>query len=206
MLDGSTYPAGTQVSDEKMKDTEDRALTRHGFHGEWNYTFPPVPRPAPPPQPRPARPCRCAQDILNHPALTGMDPADLTALAAALDIPSRARREQRLYTLRGRGRVNREGAAPPRKLDLTDHLLATRLRQHLNLPVRLTAALLGVNPTTISHATSRTASLLAGIPQPPAAPPPAIRLHTLQDLRAYAASHGITITGPHPARPLPDNT
>jgi Rhodopirellula transposase DDE domain len=203
VLDHNPYPAGTQVSDEQMKDLEDRALTRHRFHGEWNYAFPPVPRPAPPPAPAAAAagPGRSGQDILNHPALTGLDPADLTALAAALDIPFRARREQRLYAARKRGRINAGGAGRTRRTDLTDHLLATRLRQHLNLPLRVIGALLGVNPTTISHATSRTASLLAGIPQPPAAPPPAIRLRTLEDLRAYAASHGITITGPHPAGP-----
>ncbi len=49
VLDDNRYPAGTTISDEQMHDLEDRALTRHQFHGEWNYTFPPVPRPAPPP-------------------------------------------------------------------------------------------------------------------------------------------------------------
>src|ERR1700731_1964835 len=77
VLDRNPYPKvspGTQISDAQMKDLEDRALTRHQFHGEWNYAFPPVPRPAPPPEPEPppARPGRCGQDILNHPALTGM--------------------------------------------------------------------------------------------------------------------------------------
>ena len=127
MLDENPYPTGTQISDAQIKDLEDRALTRHGFHGEWNCTSPPVPRPAPPPEPEPARPGR---DILNHPALTGMTPADLNALAAALDLPFRARREQHLYTRRGRGRVNAGAAVPPpRKIGLTGHVLAARLRQ-----------------------------------------------------------------------------
>ena len=199
VLDENPYPTGTQISDAQIKDLEDRALTRHGFHGEWNYTFPPVPRPAPPPEPEPARPGR---DILNHPALTGMTPADLNALAAALDLPFRARREQHLYTRRGRGRVNAEAAVPPpRKIDLTGHVLATRLRQHLHLPLKVIGALLGVDFTTVSHAVSLTTSLLAGQDQPPAAPPPGIRLRTLDDLRDYAAGHGITI--PRPAEPPP---
>ena len=125
-----------------------------------------------------------------------MDPADLTALAAALEIPFRARREQRRYLRHGRARQLAEGASgggSNRKLDLTDHLLATRMRQHLNLPPTVTGALLGAHGTTISHATSLTATLLAGRPQPPAAPPPGIRLRTLGDLRDYAAGHGITI-------------
>src|SRR5712664_2092154 len=197
VLDRSPCPTGTKISDAQMKQIEDRHLTRHGFHGEWNYTVLPVPRPAPEPEPepQPARPGRAAGDLLNHPALTGMDPADLTALAAALEIPFRARREQRRYLRHGRARQRPPGAGGGwnRKLDLTDHLLATRMRQHLNLPPKVTGALLGADGTTISHATSLTASLLAARPQPPAAPPPGIRLRTLGDLREYAASHGITI-------------
>ena len=211
VLDDNPYPTGIQISDAQIKDLEDRALTRHSFHGEWNCTFPPVPRPAPPPEPEPAHPGRGGQDILSYPALTGMNPADLTALAAALDLPFRARREQHLCTRRGRGRINAEGAAPPRKPGLPDHLLATRLRQHLHLPLKVTGALPGADSATVSHAVSLTASLLAGQDPPPAVPPPAIRLRTLDDLRDYAAGHGITIpatggasTPPHDTVATPD--
>jgi Rhodopirellula transposase DDE domain len=208
VLDNTLYPAGATVSDEQMQDLEDRALTRHAFHGEWNYTFPPVPRPAPEPGPGPGppSPARAAQDVLNHPALTGMDPADLDNLAAALQIPFRAQREQRLYTQRGRGRKYREGSGPAAKTSLTGYLLATRLRQHLRLPNHVIADLLRVHPATISHMVSRITPLLAGIPQPPAAPPPAINLRTLDDLRGYAARHAITLTPPGTAATPPDGT
>ena len=136
---------------------------------------PPVPRrvelrrPARPPArpgqpaPEPARPGRCSRDLLNHPALTGLDPAGLTALAAALHIPFRARREQRRYLRQGRARQRAEsaGGGANRKLDLTDHVLALRLREHLNLPGHLIGTLLGADKTTISHATTLTAALLA---------------------------------------------
>src|SRR5208282_5208334 len=56
ILDTGSYPAGIQVSDEQMKDLEDRALTRHRFHGDWNYTLPSAPRPAPHPLPQPGQP------------------------------------------------------------------------------------------------------------------------------------------------------
>ena len=135
-----------------------------------------------------------------------MDPADLTALAAALDLPFRARREQRLYARRKRGRIRAEGAAPPRKIDLLDHVLAFRLREHLRLPLNVAGALLGVDLTTVSHAAGLTASLLAGQDPPPAAPPPGIRLRTLGDLRDYAAGHGITIPAPLAAETTPQNT
>ena len=209
VLDQNPYPKGTVISDEQVKDIEDRHLTRHAFHGEWNYAFAPVPRPAPAPEPaaRPAPAGLCDPAVLNHPALTGLDPAALAALAAALDAPFRGRREQRRYARTGRPRT-RTGRAGGwnRKLDLAGHLIATRLRAHLNLPVTVTGALLGVDATTVSHATSRTASVLAGLPPgrlPPAAPPPAIRLHTLDDLRRYAARHGITIPGGPPAARTP---
>ena len=202
MLDAGTYPKGVKISDEQMKELEERVLDRHVFHGEWNYTVLPVSRPAPRGRPRasprtagPAR--RCGQDTLNHPALTGMDPADLTALAAALAVPFGARREQRLYQHRGGPRRGSGRAGGHnRKLDLTDHVLATRMRQHLNLPPKVIGALLGADGTTVSHATSRIATLLDGQPPQPAAPAPGIRLRTLDDLREYAAAAGISLTIP----------
>jgi hypothetical protein len=37
-LDQNTYPAGIKVSDAEMQAIN---LTRHEFHGEWNYTVSP---------------------------------------------------------------------------------------------------------------------------------------------------------------------
>ena len=119
-------PPGVQVSDEQMRDLEDRALTRHRYHGEWNYTFLPVPRPAPPPPPAPPEPVPappgglCDPALLNQPALTGLDPAALDALAAALALPAAARHEQQLYTRRGGQRRRRPASRPDprRKLSL----------------------------------------------------------------------------------------
>jgi hypothetical protein len=212
VLDDSPCPAGARISDEQMKDIEDRLLTRRQFHGEWNYALLPVPRPAPEPGPAPAPARRCCQDTLNHPALTGLDPAALHALAAALEIPFRARREQRRYLRQGRARQRAEGATgggSNRKLGLTGHVLALRLRQHLNLPGHVIGALLGAGKTTISHATSLTQTLLAAQPAsqyPPAAQPPGIRLRTLADLRDYAAGHGIIIPALDQAETPPHDT
>jgi hypothetical protein len=214
VLDENPCPTGTRISDEQMKDIEDRLLTRRPFHGEWNYALLPVPRPAPQPPPAPPAPAPaglCDPAVLNHPALTGLDPAALDALAAALEAPFRARREQRRYLRQGRPRQRAEGATgggSNRKLDLTGHVLALRLRQHLNLPGHVTAALLGADKTTISHAASLTRDLLAALPasqHPPAAPPPGIRLRTLAALRGYAASHGIIIA-PDQAQTPPHDT
>jgi Rhodopirellula transposase DDE domain len=207
MLDNGTYPRKVKVSGKTMDELEQRAVARHGFHGEWNYTLLASPRPAPEPAPPPAAPAgRCDQATLNHPALTGMDPGALTALAAALEVPFGARREQRLYQRRGGPRRGSGRAGGHnRKLDLTDHLLATRMRQHLNLPPPVIGALLGADGTTISHLTSRIAPLLDPQPPQPAAPAPDTRLRTLEDLREYAAASGITLAIPEqpPRTPRP---
>ena len=208
VLDQGTYPTGRDISDQQIKDIQDRCLTRHDFHGEWNYTLLAVPRPAPEPEPAPAPAWRCSQQVLSHPALTGTGPQALAGLAAALDIAFRAHREQRRYHRSGRPRQRAAGGGHNRKLDPADRLLATLIRRHLNLPVSVIAAVLGADRSTVSHAISLTGKLLAaGIPLPPAAPPPAIPLRTLTDLREYAARHGITITGPpDPADTTPEAT
>ena len=198
VLDQGTYPTGAGISDTQMKDIEDRCLTRHDFRGEWNYTLLAVPRPAPEPEPPKTAPARlCSQDTLNHPALTGIDPRALAGLAAALEIPFGVHREQRRYRRSGRPRQRAASTGRNRKLDVTDHLLATLIYRHLNLPARVLAPVFGADRNTISKATSLTGKLLAaGIPLPPGGPPPGIPLRTLTDLRDYAARHGITIAGP----------
>jgi Rhodopirellula transposase DDE domain len=44
-LDRTTYPTGVKIPDAEMKALENQhILTRHDFHGEWNYTLNPRPR------------------------------------------------------------------------------------------------------------------------------------------------------------------
>jgi transposase len=41
-LDTNTYPAGIKIGDQQMHDlTDDHILTRHDWHGDWNYTLNP---------------------------------------------------------------------------------------------------------------------------------------------------------------------
>jgi hypothetical protein len=211
VLDTNQYPTGQETSDKRMRYLEDRVLDRGAVRGEWNYTILPAPRPAPEPEPGPQRPGRCPQAILNHPALTGMDPGSLDALAAALDVPSGARREQRNYTQRGHRRRNAirngDGSNGRRRLDLTDHLIAWRLREHLHLPLQAIGALLGVDASTISHATATATALLAGTgtPPPPTAPPPGTPPRTPAELLHYATTAGITLTIPENSQTMPEH-
>ena len=44
-LDPNIYPTGVKIRDQVMKSLENQQiLTRHDFHGEWNYTLNPQPR------------------------------------------------------------------------------------------------------------------------------------------------------------------
>ncbi len=213
VLDGAGYPKGREISDARMSYLEDRVLDRGAVRGEWNYAVLPRPRstPEPEPEPEPERPGRCPQATLNHPALTGMDPGGLHALAAALEVPFGARREQRNYARRGHRRVsavrNGDGSNGRRRIDLTDHVIAWRLREHLRLPCQVIGALLGIDHTTASHATTLTARLLAGtgIPQPATAPPPDPLPRTPGELLDSAAAAGITLAIPDNGQTMPEH-
>src|SRR5689334_14771860 len=127
-----------------MTCLEERVIDRGPFHGEWNYSILPAPRPAPEPEPEPARPGRVTQAVLNHPALTGIPAPEMTALAAALQAPFEAGLQLQYRIRRGRRTRTIRSGAPHgnRRLDFTDHLLALRLRDHLDLPVKAIGALL----------------------------------------------------------------
>ena len=200
VLDEGTYPTGTKISDEQMKDIEDRCLARHEFHGEWNYALLAVPRPAPAPQPPPA-PRGPDLHALADPAITGMPRAGLDALAASLEIPLAAAREQHLYTSRGRPRRIDNHRVPRTRLTPRARLLAAVFRYRLGMTGRAIAALFDIDPSVISIATREIAAL-AGTATGPLAPGP-VQLRTLNDLHEHAARHHITLTGPPPAADTP---
>ena len=178
VLDEASYPTGTQISDEQMTDLETRALTRHRFHGDWNYTLLPAWRAAPPPPPDPA-PAPAAAALapvvaaLASPELTGLSRQDLAALTASLELPWAAAREQRLHLDRGHSRRARTGPAAPFKFTLDTLLLAALCHHRLGMPYTNIADLLGAHHTTIVAAGRAIASLLgAGPPRPRARPRP----------------------------------
>ena len=42
VLDESAYPTGLRITDRQMKELLDRHITRHQFHGDWNYDVRPA--------------------------------------------------------------------------------------------------------------------------------------------------------------------
>jgi len=171
-LDPGSYPAGARITKAQIAGLP---LTRHDWHGDWNYTLRPEPPAAPPPPPPPGP----GHAAWAHPALTGLTPAAWQELITRLHA--------------------RAGDPPPGRqpaLNLAEQTLITVLRLRFRpLPAAL-AELFAVPASAITKAQDRTWPLLiqAGYPTQPAGP----QLKTLADLTAYAHAHGITLT-PKPA-------
>jgi hypothetical protein len=191
-LDPGSYPKGTKISDAQMKSLP---LTRHDWHGEWNYTLhpqpaapPPGPTAEPPPKASPRRP-----DLawLCHPAITGMPGPAFDALTAALTEPAAQLREARLNRRRGdRPRQHAPGTGPRPRLTLAATILALILHDRHHLPQPAIAALYHTRADTLSKHISAIRRL---IPQTGHTIDPAPRpLATLDDLYHHAAAAGIT--------------
>jgi hypothetical protein len=187
-LDTGRYPPGVKISDARMAALP---LTRHAWHGDWNYALSPRPAPhAPAPPPPPRRP-RCGQAALTHPAMTGLPRTELDRLAATLTLPWNASHEARRYHRR-RGRRTTRQPGPGPLLGLTGQLAVTLIHQHLRLPRHVIAWLTGTSPATITSAIRTITPLLSHHPPSPATPPPP-PLRTPGDLIRYATTAGITL-------------
>jgi hypothetical protein len=163
-LDPGRYPTGAEVSDAAMAALP---ITRHDFHGDWNYTLHPqaaqvsaldggeaLQRPAEP------APVGVDRDALTHPALTGMPRQQLEDLVNTLAGPQEAQREQERHARRGSERHRAPGAGPRSKLTPADRVLATVLYRRRSFPQALLAQLLGVSRSRITRAVSETQLLL----------------------------------------------
>src|ERR1700733_6113009 len=84
VLDENAYPTGTKISNARMRDIENRALTRHPFHGEWNYTLTPPPPPPPSPPPPPPPPRGAPRRSRARPPAPGRPPGPAALLATIL--------------------------------------------------------------------------------------------------------------------------
>jgi len=188
-LDAGAYDTGARVSDRQM---EALPLTRHDWHGDWNYTLHPqeydqaagVPDPFGQPSPDLAWLC--------HPALTGLPAQDWDALIAALMKLHDQQRETSLHKRRGhRPRLTAPGTGRRPLLTLADRLLATVLHQHLALPQVAVATLFSVRPETINKRIRDIRQLLeqAGYTIQPSPR----RLASLDDLYGLAIAEGIVI-------------
>jgi transposase len=193
-LDTGAYPAGVKVSQAEL---DALPLDRHDWHGDWNYTLHPAPPAQPAPAPAPRAAARPAPDLawLTSPAITGLTGPGLDALTAALAAPAAALREAAAARRRGHRPRQGHGHGGHPRHTLTAKLTAAILHDRHGLPQTAIAALYQTSPATISRQITTIRRLLAqaGTTITPAPH----TLATLDDLRHYAAEHGITI----PAEP-----
>jgi hypothetical protein len=188
-LDPGSYPEGVKVSDAQM---DALPLTRHDWHGDWNYTLHPQEydhlstAPDPFDQPSPDLAWLC------HPALTGLPAHQWDALITGLMTLHDQQREASLDKRRGhRPRLTAPGTGRRPVLTLADRLLATVLHQRLALPQVAIAALFSVRPETINRRIRDVRQLLdqAGHTIQPGPR----RLTSLEDLHLLATAEGIAI-------------
>jgi hypothetical protein len=197
VLDDRDYPDGVEVSVRRMRCLEERILDRDAFHGEWNYTVLPVPRPAPEPDPSPPP----GPDLQGLAALAGI--GDLAGLLEAVAVPWAAAREQRLHLARGRARAQSSGGTPW-KLPFEAIVTAAACHLRLRMPYRLLGEILGAHESTVSLAAGRITPLLAchGITPHDGS----TRISTIDQLRKHAATAGIAITIPETGPATPEHS
>ena len=188
-LDTSAYDTGIKVSDRQM---DALPLTRHDWHGDWNYTLHPedydqaAGAPDPFDQPSPDLAWLC------HPALTGLSAQEWDALITTLMTLHDQRREADLDKRRGhRPRLAAPGAGRRPVLTLADRLLATALHQRLALPQVAIAALFSVRPETINRRIRDVRQLLDQAGH--AIQPGPYRLASLDELYSLGVAEGIAI-------------
>ncbi len=186
-LDTSTYDTGVKISDRQM---DALPLTRHDWHGDWNYTLRPEAydqtsdAPDPFDQPSPDLAWLC------HPALTGLPAPEWDALITALLTLHDQQRETSLDARRGhRPRLAAPGTGRRPVLTLADRLLAAILHQRLALPQVSIAALFTVRPETINRRIRDVRQLLDQAGH--VIQPGPNRLASLADLYRLAAAEGI---------------
>jgi hypothetical protein len=187
-LDTNSYPKGIRIPDQHM---DALPLTRHDWHGDWNYTLRPEPyelvntAPDPFDQPSPDLAWLC------HPALTGLPQPQWDTLIATLMTLHDRQREAALDKRRGhRPRLTAAGTGRRPVLTLADRLIATILHQRLVLPQVAIATLFQVRPETINRHLREVRQLLqqAGHTIQPGPQ----RLAGLNDLYNLAIDEGVT--------------
>jgi hypothetical protein len=174
-------------------------ITRHDWHGEWNYTVHPAPLPPTTddasPQPPPPRPEGPDRTWLRSQALTGLTPDRWTALLEQLSVVRHAQREAQLHARRGGARTVASGTGRRAVLSLEDRAALTVLDLRFSIPKPVLEELFGVTRTTINNVIRQTRPLLDLIGHAPH--PTDVRFNSLTELVRFAADAGV----PLPRRP-----
>ena len=155
-LDDGSYPTGVKVSNTQMAAL---LISRHSFHGDWNYTLHPAPRHATPAA------LAAAGDQPGHrepalPELTGLAAAGLDELIARLAALRQAQREQRTRDHPASDARHKPRSGRPPLFTFPDRVVATVLHLRLALPDDTLAHLFGTSRTTMRRALAGIQDLL----------------------------------------------
>ncbi|WP_433920768.1 transposase [Streptomyces canus] len=133
-----------------------------------------------------------ARTALSHRICTGLSRRRLGALIGELASPWMASEAGRLHERRGHERLRAAGAGPNHELVFTDRMIATLVVLRFQLPHAALALFYDVDRSTITRAVHEIRPLLAarGFAVPGQ---PDLRLRTLADVFAYAASEGVEL-------------
>ncbi|WP_328952518.1 ISAzo13 family transposase (plasmid) [Streptomyces sp. NBC_00184] len=161
-LDSGEYPTGIRVSDGEIAVLP---ITRHRFHGDWNYTLHPQPMDAAttgstPDEALADRSTHLTRYALQNPELTGMTRRQLSEVIHALTPEMEVQREQVLRARRGHERLVAPGAGAKAKLTSADRVLATVLHLRKLAPMHLLGQLFNTTAMTISRAAKDVRPLL----------------------------------------------
>jgi len=162
-LDTNPYPTGIQVSDDEIAALP---ITRHRFHGDWNYTLHPqhplgaTATDSTSDQASSNSPQSLTQRSLQDPELTGMTRQQLSELVDALTPALEVQRERVLHARRGHERLVAPGTGAKAKLTPAERILATVLHLRKLATMDLLGQLFGVTAMTISRAKQEVSPLL----------------------------------------------
>jgi len=152
-LDDGTYPTGVKISNAQMAALP---VSRHPFHGDWNYTLHPASRHAT---------ATVAGNQPGHrepalPELTGLAPGQMDELIARLAALRQAQREQRARSHPAGDARHKPRSGRPPLFSFPDRVVATVLHLRLALPDDTLAHLLGTSRSTIGRALTEIRDLL----------------------------------------------
>jgi len=155
-LDTNAYPTGVQVCNEALAAVP---ITRHRFHGDWNYTVHPMPTPSARTDSSTTRQELQFHDLAD-PELTGMSRRRLEEMIQSLAPALAQQREQTLLVRRGgQGSLNGAAGRTP-KLTPAQRILATVLYLRKLATLDLLGELLAVTPMTVSRTVREVRPLL----------------------------------------------
>jgi hypothetical protein len=167
-LDDNSYPTGVKVTSAQMAALP---VSRHPFHGDWNYTLHPAPRHA--------AALTQAGDQPGHrepalPELTGLATGDLDELIARLAALRQAQRGEKARTHPASDARHKPRSGRPPVFPFPDRVVATVLHLRLSLPDDTLAHLFSTSRTTMRRALAEIRDLLDqhGHRTEPAAAPP----------------------------------